>query len=56
MPDPATPGAQGHDHHDAKSGAQASEPRHAWNFLGLLFFLPVSLAMLVWWLFQKRKG
>lgn len=56
MPDPATPGAQGHDHRDGNSGEPASEPRHAWNFLGLLFFLPVSLAMLVWWLFQKRKG
>jgi hypothetical protein len=56
MPDPETPGQQGHDHRDGESGEQASEQRHSWNFLGILFFLPVSFAMLVWWLFQKRKG
>jgi hypothetical protein len=56
MPDPETPGPQGHDHREGESGEQRLEQRHSWNFLGILFFLPVSLAMLVWWLFQKRKG
>ena len=56
MPDPETPGPQGHDRREGESGEQGLEQRHSWNFLGILFFLPVSLAMLVWWLFQKRKG
>jgi hypothetical protein len=56
MPDPETPGPQGHDRREGESGEQGLEQRHSWNFLGILFFVPVSLAMLVWWLFQKRKG
>jgi hypothetical protein len=56
MPDRETPGPEGHDHREGESGEQGVEQRHSWNFLGILFFLPVSLAMLVWWLFQKRKG
>jgi len=56
MPDPETPGQQGHDHREGESGEQGLEQRHSWTFLSILFFLPVSLAMLVWWLFQKRKG
>jgi hypothetical protein len=46
----------GNDPSECASCQGEREPRFAWSFLGLLFFLPVSLVMLVWWLFQKRKG
>jgi hypothetical protein len=56
MAGPESPGKDGHNTRDGEAGEKESTQRHSWNFLGILFFLPVSLGMLVWWLFQKRKG
>ncbi len=56
MTDPGSRCAHGNDPFNGESCREAREPRCAWSFLGILFFLPVSLVMLVWWLFQKREA